>query len=609
MSFRYTDEKIPKRPAQGGKSGRSVFDAAGGERGRSSRWKIISPEELFTGTGSKLQWEEESCAGRKMPDEDGTFTRQADQERRITQTEEEPDPFTGLIRMMKRYQVTEEGRRRAFLEQARWMESYEEEGRIPDTEFYHQYVGYQEMDVWELHAYFSWRTGFRRGESVPYCYEFMRLHAAELINLIGAADKKEAFDRLLKLQAETVRGSGLRRGTVVPGRSFERLSADRKKMDGILSGFLIVRAADLKPCSMEEMLQAYCIPDPEREAENVTLLHYEESDDTAIYRMISSLTPDRIRHSRFLSQAGEDAWRVIARVFRNVCRKQKEAESPVLAERLLGTRRVLYRDLFPMTPYETHAEEGCIVEVSPVTSYLHKGGHWYRSDYPLIRDDRALRELHELVRECERVLRKKYHYRNALPNRMKNPVLEKMISEEADRWRKEKALRNRPEVRVDLSRLGAIRDLAAITQERLLEGTEEGIQADEQNVLMNDPADAGSGADFGGETAAGDTAEGEISADETAAVQDTGRMPDPAAETGSDVGEGLFSPHETAFLKLLLDGGNGADFFRGHKVLPSVFVDAINEKAFDEIGDSIVEEGSGGWQLVEDYVRDVRDLL
>ena len=61
------------------------------------------------------------------------------------------------------------------------MESYEEEGRIPDTEFYHQYVGYQEMDVWELHAYFSWRTGFRRGESVPYCYEFMRLHAAELI--------------------------------------------------------------------------------------------------------------------------------------------------------------------------------------------------------------------------------------------------------------------------------------------------------------------------------------------------------------------------------------------------------------------------------------------
>ena len=162
---------------------------------------------------------------------------------------------------------------------------------------------------------------------------------------------------------------------------------------------------------------------------------------------------------------------------------------------------------------------------------------------------------------------------------------------------------------MDLSRLGAIRDLAAITQERLLEGTEEGIQADEQNVLMNDPADAGSGADFGGETAAGDTAEGEISADETAAVQDTGRMPDPAAETGSDVGEGLFSPHETAFLKLLLDGGNGADFFRGHKVLPSVFVDAINEKAFDEIGDSIVEEGSGGWQLVEDYVRDVRDLL
>ena len=33
------------------------------------------------------------------------------------------------------------------------------------------------------------------------------------------------------------------------------------------------------------------------------------------------------------------------------------------------------------------------------------------------------------------------------------------------------------------------------------------------------------------------------------------------------------------------------------------------EQAFDEIGDVIVEEGRGGWQLVEDYLGEIADLL
>ena len=38
-------------------------------------------------------------------------------------------------------------------------------------------------------------------------------------------------------------------------------------------------------------------------------------------------------------------------------------------------------------------------------------------------------------------------------------------------------------------------------------------------------------------------------------------------------------------------------------------MDEINEKAYDEIGDSIVEEDEDSWHLVEDYVEDVRELL
>ena len=600
MPFQYHDEKIPQRPSQGGRNSRSVFDAG-------SRWRFVTQEELFSGYGRTRQ-------DTNVP-------------------EKESDRFSAFLRMTRAYQVTDNGRRKAFLEQAKWMESYEEDSAVSQVEFYHQYVGYQEMDVWELHGYFAWRTRFRRGETVPYCFEYIRLHAAELIHLIGVKDQKEAFDRLLLLQAgaisrknlqagaisrrdlqpgESAYGSGGQRygRSIFAGSTFSKGAAwisqtDQKKISGYLAGFLIAWTAESCDKPDPELLQAYCIPNLEREAQNVTLLHYMKSDDAAIDRMIRQIVPGRVLNSEFLRQAGEDGWRVIARVFRRVCLKQKQAGSPVLAERLLGPRRNLQRDLFPMTPYETHAKEGSCVEISEATSYSFREGRWYRSEYAFLRDEGAVRELSDLVRECERVLRKKLHYRNQLPDRMKNPVLAQLIASETDRWLKEKALRSRPEVHVDLTRLGAIREMAAITRERLLEGTEEGMEADALRAMMNGP-ERNVQEPPSGMSAEENTEEAKKEKEHTVEADDT----DSAQPESADASvEGFFNALEADFLKQLLEGDSGAAFFQEHKILPSVFVDAINEKAFDEIGDVIVEEGGGGWQLVEDYLGEIADLL
>ena len=485
------------------------------------------------------------------------------------------------------------------------MESYEEDSAVSQVEFYHQYVGYQEMDVWELHGYFAWRTRFRRGETVPYCFEYIRLHAAELIHLIGVKDQKEAFDRLLLLQAGAISRKNLQAGSTFSKGAAWISQTDQKKISGYLAGFLIAWTAESCDKPDPELLQAYCIPNLEREAQNVTLLHYMKSDDAAIDRMIRQIVPGRVLNSEFLRQAGEDGWRVIARVFRRVCLKQKQAGSPVLAERLLGPRRNLQRDLFPMTPYETHAKEGSCVEISEATSYSFREGRWYRSEYAFLRDEGAVRELSDLVRECERVLRKKLHYRNQLPDRMKNPVLAQLIASETDRWLKEKALRSRPEVHVDLTRLGAIREMAAITRERLLEGTEEGMEADALRAMMNGP-ERNVQEPPSGMSAEENTEEAKKEKEHTVEADDT----DSAQPESADASvEGFFNALEADFLKQLLEGDSGAAFFREHKILPSVFVDAINEKAFDEIGDVIVEEGRGGWQLVEDYLGEIADLL
>lgn len=394
--------------------------------------------------------------------------------------------------------------------------------------------------------------------------------------------------------------------------------AELERLEKIIQGFVISWGP------APEIVQEYCIPDLEREWDNVTLCHLAGSDDASIYRVISHLVERRTLNSAFREEAGEDVWRVTARVFRRICLEREQelqsaygpearlqAKKDSLAQRLLGERKELARDIFPWIPFQPRVKEGYHIEISPVTSYTYRGGKWYRSACPVMRSEDALRDLNELVRECERVLRRKLRFRSQLSDRLHDPRLVKLIEEEYDRWIREKELRSRPEIHVDLSRLGPIREQAAITRDRLLEGTEEGAWEDALNaaVALNNAANTVLN------VAVEESAE--TGTNHKAAAPETKRPApemddDGIRETGNPSKEsllGIFDREESIFLRLLMDGESGKDYFRTHKILPSVFVDAINEKAYDEIGDSIVEEDGAGWRLVEDYIEDVRDLL
>lgn len=661
MPFRYTDEKIPKRPLQGGYGNRSVSGAS------DSRWIIISQEDLFTGfrpgkrsaeDGTKNQNNQayrnnqNNQAYRKNQNNQNNQNNQDNRKKQNNQDNKkskEPGPFSDLLRMTADYQVTEEGRRAAFLSQAKRMESYTEETYAPSEAQYHAFVGYQEMDARELHCYFAWRTRFRRGEQVSGNMDFFLLHAAELINLIGAEDERDAFDKLRRLvyvaeypcdRVRERRGHGEREARYedyaadlyrlqLPDSRARKLSeVEKHRLEKILSDFVISWGPD------PEILAAYCIEDFDRERDNITLRYPAGSDDASIYRMISRLVERRTLNSVFLEKVGEDAWRVMARVFRRITLEHAPGEE-TLAGRLLGKRSARAAAMFSWIPYEPRVAEGDVVEVSPVTSYRYQDGKWYRNSYPILRDEAALRRLNAVVRECERVLRGKMHYRRPLPDKLHDPRLVKLIEEEYEKWMREKEARNRPPIHVDLSKLNAIREQAAITRERLLEGTEEGLQSREQgsgsvpehmqesileymqeNLQGHMQGSMQEKMQEGAVTVCPE-AEGQASrgygpgknTEITRQPPEFSGMEKPVDESAAGSSEGIFRAEEISFLKLLLAGEDGKDYVRTRKVLGSVFVDAINEKAYDEIGDSIVESDGSGWKLVDDYIEDVKELL
>ena len=83
-----------------------------------------------------------------------------------------------------------------FYRQAKLMESFED--NYANNEAFHMYYPfYQHMGYEQLRTYFTWRTKFRKGEVYPISVSYMFVYVYELIHNIGVADPSEGLDMLL----------------------------------------------------------------------------------------------------------------------------------------------------------------------------------------------------------------------------------------------------------------------------------------------------------------------------------------------------------------------------------------------------------------------------
>ena len=139
-----------------------------------------------------------------------------------------------------------------------------------------------------------------------------------------------------------------------------------------------------------------------------------------------------------------------------------------------------------------------------------------------------------------------------------------------------------PKVRIDLSRLDAIRKDAAVTRDRL---------------IVEDPAEEMS-------------PQADISSKPAAAISmPAGRPQDPEDSKPSAGAVSALTPQQRQFLTLLLQGADAVGYARANHLMLSALTDSINEAFYDEIGDSILEMDGEAPELIEDYRDDVKELL
>ena len=169
----------------------------------------------------------------------------------------------------------------------------------------------------------------------------------------------------------------------------------------------------------------------------------------------------------------------------------------------------------------------------------------------------------------------------------------------------------------DLSQLGHIRSAAAQTREALLidEEREDGTPTEAESTFFEQPV-VEPASDVIAQPVA--TVMPQDEADEpTVSTEQFGIVapllaPEPAPSTTTPIDAATaLDPAADAYLRALLeqDTAQAASAVAQSGQSEDMLVDNINEALFDLVGDTVIEFGAAGPQIIEDYEADVRGYL
>lgn len=259
--------------------------------------------------------------------------------------------------------------------------------------------------------------------------------------------------------------------------------------------------------------------------------------------------------------------------------------------------------------------EDCEYRLDPIHIYRCQNGFWECMRIHGSRQKSS--KLGEMMRACDQRLRLALDPAHPLKEEKVPKYLAKIIDDEIVAWLSWDAAHQPVKIDIDLSQLGHIRSVAAQTREALLidEEREDDVLAEVDTAGSEQPKTEPA-ADAFVEPAT--TAAGQDEADEpTISIEQFGVVapllaptPPPAAAASTDAANKL-APAADAFLRALLERNTAQATLAVAQSGQSedMLVDSINEALFDLVGDTVIEFGAAGPQIIEDYEADVRGYL
>lgn len=493
-----------------------------------------------------------------------------------------PEP----IKRLREMQVTPQGRTwsesRLFFEQAKLLEDFEDHAPFVG-QFISYYPTYRSMNDRQLRGYFTWRGNVRRGQIEDVSTSFAYVYIYELLMGVGAEPGAKAFEAL-----ETFYRAY---------RAFDQASMDRNVrpwlVDYVVDHGLDPKlaepytdAAHDKAVSLLEGIDRAAVLSAPPKGSRRAPLDFGTLGEAAVKLAdsVDALSTYHLKDSRLYKENPDDLAVVLLAVFIRLSRHYARTHNQGLVETLFGTRFPLRHLMYASAiHYEPAPHPDCVFELSATRRYICKNGSWACDGY---HDGGAKSaKLGDLARAVDRQLRAAIDFPAQLKDHAEPKYLVKMIDTEVADYLAYKEAHRPVVVDIDFSKLAQIRAAASVTQEALLvdEEREDAPQAEraETSAVSEPPASA---------------------------KPEPATSPATSGDDQQDARKDAFglTEDERALVEALLAGRPAPDA----KTSADLLVDAINEKLFDLVGDTVVEFGAGGApEPIEDYADDVREAL
>ena len=507
-----------------------------------------------------------------------------------------------------------------FYRQGLLMADFEDDCPYNGT-FKSYFPTYNAMSDRQLRGYFTWRAQVRRGNIEETSTSFAFLYLYELICGIGVDDPLDGFDKIKGFwDAYRAFEPGIDRFARVWLQDYAvfhgldpKLLHDSKTV-AFDNALIELRRAvrDLVPASAPSA-QA---PKRRKASEPTLPLPPDEACEERLMAAINALSTYNLNNSRLDRSHHRDLRHVACAVYVRMARYYDTHRKTGIVASLFGEETAMPYTMFASAVFfapERH--EDCEYRLDPIHIYRCQNGFWECMRIHGSRQKSS--KLGEMMRACDQRLRLALDPAHPLKEEKVPKYLAKIIDDEIVAWLSWDAAHQPVKIDIDLSQLGHIRSAAAQTREALLidEEREDDALEDAEEVDSGQP-EAEPAANMVAEPVA--TAIRQDEADEpTISTEQFGVVapllapaPTPATAAPADITSAL-APAAEDFLRALLEqnAAQAASAVARSGQSEDMLVDSINEALFDLVGDTVIEFGAAGPQIIEDYEADVRGYL
>lgn len=507
-----------------------------------------------------------------------------------------------------------------FYRQGLLMADFEDDCPYNGT-FKSYFPTYNAMSDRQLRGYFTWRTQVRRGTVEETSTSFAFLYLYELICGIGVDDPLDGFNKIKAFwDAYRAFEPGIDRFARVWLQDYAvfhgldpKLLRDSKTVMFDNALIELRRAArDLAPAPTPSDLA----PARRKTSEPTLPLPPDEAGEERLMTAINALSTYNLNNSRLDRSHHRDLRHVACAVYVRMARYYDTHRKTGIVASLFGEETAMPYTMFASAVFfapERH--EDCEYRLDPIHIYRCQNGFWECMRIHGSRQKSS--KLGEMMRACDQRLRLALDPTHPLKEEKVPKYLAKIIDDEIVAWLSWDAAHQPVKIDIDLSQLGHIRSAAAQTREALLidEEREDDVPMEAEATLIEQPNTESAPSMTAGP---GEMATRQDEPDEpTVSTEEFGvvapllvSVPAPVTPASAEAANKL-APAADAFLRALIERNTAQATLAVAQSGKSenMLVDSINEALFDLVGDTVIEFGSAGPQIIEDYEADVRGYL